>query len=657
MKRLIATVLALGLASPPGLLRADTADATTDTGEKKDYSQITLEELLNRDISTVATKTRVEVAKAPVSVVALTPEDVRRSGATTLGDLLRTIPGLDVLESFPGYITVSSRGTDGAFPNNMLVLIDGRRLETQLAGVAFLEEAPVRLEDIKRIEVVKGPVGALYGTNALAGVISITTYSPDEVQGTMVSATGGNRDTYMGTIRHAAKLGDGTWAYKFTGGYSYSSTWDSMNAGSTLPSNALRKADAVALLEGKMSGDAKLALEAGVSTGDLASLTVVTNQTQMYTYPHLRAAYTQPNFHAQLTWNPQSLELRERVPPVQPLYDQWSQALNLSVDRSLTPFRGSMMTIGGNARYQRSDFTNIGTPHGQMVGSVFVQDEQTVVKDRLVLFGAVGLSHHPEIDPQVDGNAAIVMTPVKDQNIRVSFGRGHRDPTFIENYTTFKRKIGTADAYQSGSTDIAPQSIQSWEGGYHGRFKLSSTARLSLFADVFSEKLLDLINVRVTTVPVGSIPQFPTATILQQFVNLDARDGKGFETGAELDASPIRLVGQYSHQRFTTAATGALVLADIPQDKLSFGLRTQHGPFELDVWVHSVSNTLSPTVTKDDQAYVLLNPRVGVKTGPWMFSLASFNALNDKHLETANARGVKGETIGRSVTFNLQYMR
>jgi outer membrane receptor protein involved in Fe transport len=158
-------------------------------------------------------------------------------------------------------------------------------------------------------------------------------------------------------------------------------------------------------------------------------------------------------------------------------------------------------------------------------------------------------------------------------------------------------------------------------------------------------------------VPKGSIPQAPTATLLQEFVNLDARDGKGFEVGAEIETSGVRLVGHYSYQEFETVATGAKIVADIPKHKVSGGLRTQRGPVELDIWVHSVSNSIAPSVSPDDHAYVLLNPRIGLKTGPWMFSLQAFNALNDRHLETANVRGIKGEMIGRSVTFGVRYTR
>jgi len=629
------------------------AGNTEDT--RKDYAQINLEELLNKDITVVATKTRVDVAKAPVSVSVLTPEDIRLSGAVTLGELLRTVPGVDVMESFPGHISVSARGTSENRTNNMLVMIDGRREEVQAAGAPFLEQAPLRLEDIKRIEVVRGPVGALYGTNALAGVISITTYSPDEVLGTTVSIVGGDRDTYMATVRQAGKLG-GTWAYKLVGGYSYSSTWESMAAGK-LPSNALRKGDAVALLEGKFANDAKLAIEAGLSKGELASLTTVTNQTQDYAHPHLRFAYSRSKLHAQLAYTPQWSELGERVPPIQLLGDKWSHAVHLSVDRSLNPFPSSTVTVGGNLRYQRSSFTNIGTPHGQFVGSAFLQDQQSVIPDRLVLFGAVGVSHHPELDPQLDGNAAVVLTPIKDHNLRVSFGRGHRDPSFIENYTTFRRRVGNADAYQTGRVDIKPESIQAWEAGYRGRFALAGSSRLTLTADAFSEQLRDLIGTRVSTVPIGSVPQFPSATILQEFVNLETRDGKGFEVGAELERASVRLVGHYSYQEFKAHATGTNIRADVPENKLSAGLRTHRGRFELDLWVHSVSNSIDPAVNAGDQSYVLLNPRLGYKAGPWALSVQAYNALNDEHVESANPRRVLGETIGRTVSFNVRYTR
>ena len=127
--------------------------------------------------------------------------------------------------------------------------------------------------------------------------------------------------------------------------------------------------------------------------------------------------------------------------------------------------------------------------------------------------------------------------------------------------------------------------------------------------------------------------------------------------GADLGTASVGFVAHYSYQEFKAQATGAKIPADVPEHKLSGGLRTQRGGFEFDVWVHSVSNSIDPALRAGDQSYVLVNPRLGYKTGPWVLSVQAFNALDDKHVESANPRAVRGETIGRMVSFNLRYTR
>ncbi|MET0551477.1 MAG: TonB-dependent receptor [Vicinamibacteria bacterium] len=620
------------------------ASAGSDEG-RRDYAQISLEELLNKDISVAATKTRIDVAKAPVSVTVITPEDIRRTGANRLGDVLRTVPGLDVLESFPGQISVSARGTSEVFNNNMLVLVDGRRLEFQSSGVPYFENMPVRLEDIKRIEVIKGPVGALYGTNALAGIISITTYAPDEVPGTLVAMQAGDRDTYATTLRHAGRIGESAWWYKLVGGYNYTSTWATLAGTETGPSPALRKGDVVGMLERQFADGARLGLEAGLTKGDLAALSIVTTQNRFVTWPHFRASYSRPDFHAQLTANPQSSELKERTGPVQPIKDR-SHAMNLSVDRTLHPFASSTLTLGGNARFQRSTQNNLGTAHNQTVWGVFAQDEQVLVADRLSFVGALGLSGHPEIPTQVDGNAALVATVVEGHTLRVSAGRGHRDPSFTENYIDFARRIGTRDGYQTGNTDLEPESVKSLEAGYRGRFDVgSSTVRL--FFEGFREDVDDLIGTVTTVVPAGTVPQFPTVTAVQKFQNLENRKGRGFETGVDWSRSPLQLSAHYAHQRFENASTGVGILKDTPRHKVYASFYFTRGWAEIGTWTQWVSHTLK------DEGYVLVSPRVSARLRGWELSVQAFNVLEDEHVETANERGLDAETIGRSVSFRV----
>jgi iron complex outermembrane receptor protein len=617
---------------------------STEEG-RKDYAQISLEELLNKDITVAATKTRLDVAKAPVSVTVLTPDDIRRSGANRLGDVLRAVPGLDVLESFPGQISVSARGTSEVFNNNMLVLVDGRRLEFQSSGVPYFENAPVRLEDIKRIEVIKGPVGALYGTNALAGIISITTYSPDEVPGTLLAVQAGDRDTYVATVRQAGRIGETGWWYKLVGGYNYTSTWATLADTETGPSAALRKGDVVGVIERQFADGARLSLEAGLTKGDLAALSIVTTQTRFVTWPHFRASYNRPDFHAQLTANPQSSELKERTGPVQPIKDR-SHAVNLSLDRTLHPLSSSTLTFGGNARFQRSTQNNLGTPHNQTVWGVFAQDEQVLVPERLAFVGAVGLSGHPEIPVQVDANLALVATVAEGHALRVSAGQGHRDPSFTENYIDFQRRIGTRDGYQTGNTDLEPESIRSLEAGYRGRFSVgSSTVRL--FLEGFRENVEDLIGTVTTVVPAGTIPRYPTVTAVQQFQNLENRKGRGFETGVDWSRSSVQLAAHYSFQKFENAGTGAAILKDTPRHKVFASFHFSRGWAEIGSWTQWVSRTLK------DEGYLLVSPRVSARHRGWELSIQAFNLLEDDHVETANERGLDAETIGRSVSVRV----
>ena len=104
-------------------------------------------------------------------------------------------------------------------------------------------------------------------------------------------------------------------------------------------------------------------------------------------------------------------------------------------------------------------------------------------------------------------------------------------------------------------------------------------------------------------------------------------------------------------------ATGATIQADIPRHKVSGGIRMQPGRFELDLWVHWVSRTVTEAVGPNEDGYVLLDPRVGYRVGPCVLWVQAFNALDDEHIETANVRGIPGETIGRAVTFGVRYSR
>ncbi|HET7775383.1 MAG TPA: TonB-dependent receptor plug domain-containing protein, partial [Azospira sp.] len=144
-------------------------------------TSLSIEELLRTEVSSVL-KHPSELAQAPAATTVLRREDIQRLGATTLPDLLRTVPGLHVAQIDGNKWGVSARGFNGFFGGKLLVLIDGRSIYNSIYSGVFWDAYDIPLDDIARIEVVRGPGAALWGANAVNGVINIVTRSAHETQ-------------------------------------------------------------------------------------------------------------------------------------------------------------------------------------------------------------------------------------------------------------------------------------------------------------------------------------------------------------------------------------------------------------------------------------------------------------------------------------------
>jgi len=158
-----------------------------------DLKRLSLEELSSLEVSSVS-KTPEPLNAAPAAVYVITGEDVRRSGATTLAEILRLAPNLHVARIDAGDYAVSARGFNSSVANKLLVLIDGRTVYTPLYSGVFWDMQSLPPSDIERIEVVSGPGGTLWGSNAVNGVINIVSHSSAETQGAMMRMSGGNAD-------------------------------------------------------------------------------------------------------------------------------------------------------------------------------------------------------------------------------------------------------------------------------------------------------------------------------------------------------------------------------------------------------------------------------------------------------------------------------
>jgi iron complex outermembrane receptor protein len=208
------TVLRVLLVSVVGALSAGPAAASGAQPTTQDLKRLTLEELMRIEV-TLVTRQPEPVGTSAAAVSVITREDLRRSGVTTIADAIALADGMHVARLNTGSWAISSRGFNGSTPNKLLVMIDGRNEFSPLFAGVFWNTIDYVLEDIERIEVIRGPGATLWGANAVNGVINIVTRHARETHGTFVSFGSGTEDPASIDVRYGA--GSGETSYRVYG--------------------------------------------------------------------------------------------------------------------------------------------------------------------------------------------------------------------------------------------------------------------------------------------------------------------------------------------------------------------------------------------------------------------------------------------------------
>jgi iron complex outermembrane recepter protein len=172
-----------------------------------DVTAITLEDLMNLQVTSVSKRAQ-KLADAAAAIFVITPDDIRRSGASNIPEALRLVPGLQVARIDENKWAIGSRGFNGRFDNKLLVLIDGRSVYTPLFSGVYWNVQDVILEDVDRIEVIRGPGATLWGANAVDGVINIITKSAKLTRGGVVTTEVGTDERTTESARYGGKIGD-----------------------------------------------------------------------------------------------------------------------------------------------------------------------------------------------------------------------------------------------------------------------------------------------------------------------------------------------------------------------------------------------------------------------------------------------------------------
>ncbi len=196
-------IVCTGMLFSPSVVRAAETDPES-IGESTDFTEFSLEEL--KDVVIVSASKKPEmVSETAAAVYVITQEDIRRSGVTSIPEALRLAPGVHVARITATDWAINIRGLNSQFAQNLLVLIDGRSVYTHVFSGVFWDIQDTVLEDIERIEVIRGPGAAIWGANAVNGVINIITKKAAQTQGGQAVVLGGSQEQ-SASVRYGDKL-------------------------------------------------------------------------------------------------------------------------------------------------------------------------------------------------------------------------------------------------------------------------------------------------------------------------------------------------------------------------------------------------------------------------------------------------------------------
>ncbi|MCK5069376.1 MAG: TonB-dependent receptor plug domain-containing protein, partial [Desulfocapsa sp.] len=181
--------------------------ATVEVGN--DFFDMDIAQLMQITITSVARKPQ-NLSDSAAAVFVITQDDIHRSGVTSIPEALRMAPGLQVARVDSNKWAITSRGFAGNFANKLLVMIDGRTVYSPAFSGVYWDAQDTLLDDIDRIEVIRGPGATIWGANAVNGVVNIITKKASDTQGGLVTLGGGTHDKIMTGLRYGAAIGEDT---------------------------------------------------------------------------------------------------------------------------------------------------------------------------------------------------------------------------------------------------------------------------------------------------------------------------------------------------------------------------------------------------------------------------------------------------------------
>ncbi len=470
-----------------------------------DLSDISLDTLANTEITSVSRKEE-KLSEAAAAVFVITSEDIRRSGLTSIPELLRMVPGITVAQIDANNWAITARGFNEVLADKLLVLIDGRTVYDPLSSGVYWDVQDTVIEDIDRIEVIRGPGATLWGANAVNGVVNIITRKAKDTQGTLVTAIGGDQEGEVAAIRYGGAIGDRGYyriftkysnqdAYDQASGQEASDSWHLFHTGfrtdwNLSTGNDLTVQGDVYNGNGGQSVPGLLSLSPP-TLGDADSRTFMSGGNLLGRWHHESSTHLDTTFQMYF----------ERANRHEPLVlNEDRHTIDLDFEQQYKAGERQSLTWGGDYRFA-GDHT-VGTlnlsfnPAARSTNlyGAFLQDEIVLVPDRLRITLGSKLEHNYYSGFALQPNARMFWDVRSHYGVWMAISRASEsssrfDADIRSNNNAYVNENGTTVLESSfGTPHLPPESVTAYELGQRATVTKWLTLDVSAFYNHYSDR-------------------------------------------------------------------------------------------------------------------------------------------------------------------------
>lgn len=653
-----------GLFSLPLLGLSLLCFATPVWASVDDYFDMAPEQLLDAEVMSVSKRSET-VSTAPAAVYVITHDDIARAGVLTIPDALRMAPGVQVAQADSNSWAISIRGQNSILANKILVMIDGRTVYNPLFAGTYWEAQDVMMEDIDRIEVIRGPGGTLWGANAVNGVINIITRKTSETEGNLITAGYGMHEQGFTSARHGGSFGRDNYYrvygkafnrdnYVSPAGVEGVDNWNSGRAGFRMDWSD----------DFTLQGDAyqTKADQMGNIISFTAPFSTLVNERVTYQGANMLVRWKKDLSNgAQFTLQ-SYLDYTRRNEPM--LLDDKRVIFDTESQYDFAQIGAHSLTTGLGYRFVTDNenaapvtFFNPDEDKSHLF-STFIQDKITLSPNKWYLTVGTKLEHNDFSGFEVQPNARLQWFPDEKQSVWTSVSRAVRIPSRLEQDVFLTAIADAGNRYTIvGNSDFDSEELIAYEIGYRNQITQAFSIDTAAYFNDY-DKLAAFNTLTPFVVNDGVNPPY----LFRPYNYLNAVEGQiyGFELTAGWNIRRNwKLSANYSYNDINLHSDNANLVnpeADengTPHHQAS--LRSNwdvNEKLSLNTSLYYVGE-MNQNNTGD---YVRVDMNLGWKINDSMqFNLVGQNLLEDRHREYGSSTGINATEIERSIFAKLTW--